>query len=248
MAKIAECGRQGADNTASWRAPLWTTVENNLNLTTRAVVSAGLHVQSGEFVGQGDWQFTAGRFTSIRLLIRTISCTGMYPPEPLFARKLRGFRIATNFSRGSKSTGGHSILRICFFYGFAPANLWASRQLLSCTPKVGRLTGWRQTTWSWPGCRGCSTLESKGRHLPKEDECPNHNHIRVPRAYADQSIHAQTMITFVFQEHTVTRASMPKPKSAATPHTSQTWSRTVSGSLPEETMWRVLRRLLCCRE
>ena len=29
-------------------------------------------------------------------------------------------------------------------------------------------------------------------------------------AYACQSAHAQTMITFVFREHTVARASMPK--------------------------------------
>ena len=34
--------------------------------------------------------------------------------------------------------------------------------------------------------------------------------VRVPRAYGDQSIHAQIIIPFVFQEHTVTRASMPK--------------------------------------
>ena len=33
----------------------------------------------------------------------------------------------------------------------------------------------------------------------------------VPRAYADQSIHAQTIIPFVLQEHTLTRASMAKP-------------------------------------
>ena len=26
-------------------------------------------------------------------------------------------------------------------------------------------------------------------------------HVRVPRAYVDQSIHAQTIITFVFQAH-----------------------------------------------
>ena len=40
---------------------------------------------------------------------------------------------------------------------------------------------------------------------------PNHNNVRVPRAYGSQSIHAQTIITFVFQEHTGLRASMPKP-------------------------------------
>ena len=35
--------------------------------------------------------------------------------------------------------------------------------------------------------------------------------LRVPRAYAHLSIHAQAMITFVFQEHAITAASMPKP-------------------------------------
>ena len=44
-----------------------------------------------------------------------------------------------------------------------------------------------------------------------EHPCPNHNLVRVPRAYDDQSIHAQTIISCVFQEHTLTRASMPKP-------------------------------------
>ena len=44
-----------------------------------------------------------------------------------------------------------------------------------------------------------------------EHPCPNHNNVRVSRAYGYQSIHARTIITFVFQEHTVTRASMPKP-------------------------------------
>ena len=35
--------------------------------------------------------------------------------------------------------------------------------------------------------------------------------LRVPRAYAHQRIHAQTMITFVFQVHSLTREPMPKP-------------------------------------
>ena len=34
--------------------------------------------------------------------------------------------------------------------------------------------------------------------------------VSVPRAYGDESIHAQSRIPFVFQEHRVTRASMPK--------------------------------------
>ena len=39
---------------------------------------------------------------------------------------------------------------------------------------------------------------------------PNHGSVRVPRAYGDQSIHAQTIVPFVFQEQTVTKASMFK--------------------------------------
>ena len=58
-----------------------------------------------------------------------------------------------------------------------------------------------------PQFRSCS----KSISLP-EHPCPNHTSIRVPRAYAHQSIHAQTTIPFVFQEHTLTRGSMPKPK------------------------------------
>ena len=34
--------------------------------------------------------------------------------------------------------------------------------------------------------------------------------VRVPRAYSHQSIRAQTILTFVFQEHAVIRASMPE--------------------------------------
>ena len=44
-----------------------------------------------------------------------------------------------------------------------------------------------------------------------EHPCRNHNNVRVPTAYGSQSIHAQTIITFVLQEHAITRASMPKP-------------------------------------
>ena len=43
-----------------------------------------------------------------------------------------------------------------------------------------------------------------------EHPCPKHNSVLVPRAYGDQSIHAQPRIPFVFQEQ-ATRASMPKP-------------------------------------
>ena len=38
----------------------------------------------------------------------------------------------------------------------------------------------------------------------------NHNCLRVPRAYGSHCIHAQTLISFVFQEHMVTFTSMPK--------------------------------------
>ena len=44
---------------------------------------------------------------------------------------------------------------------------------------------------------------------PPEHPCPNHNNVRVPRAYGHQSIHAQTTITFLSQKHTFTRTSMP---------------------------------------
>ena len=53
-----------------------------------------------------------------------------------------------------------------------------------------------------------------------EHACPNHNNVRVSRAYDYQSIHApydyqsihaQTIITFVFREHTITRtARLPR--------------------------------------
>ena len=51
---------------------------------------------------------------------------------------------------------------------------------------------------------------SKSMRSP-EHPCPNHYSVRVPRACGHQSIHAQTIIPFVFQEHAVTRAPMPKP-------------------------------------
>ena len=71
---------------------------------------------------------------------------------------------------------------------------------------------------------------SKSLRSP-ENPCPKHNSVRVPKAIDHQSIHAQTIIPFVFQEHaidhqsihaqtiipfvfqeqSITRASMPKP-------------------------------------
>ena len=62
--------------------------------------------------------------------------------------------------------------------------------------------GWGGIPWGGGGRGGVAAL-----HHP----CPNRNNVRVSRAYGYQSIHAETIITFVFQEHTVTRASMPKP-------------------------------------
>ena len=50
-----------------------------------------------------------------------------------------------------------------------------------------------------------------------EHPCPNHNNVRVPRAYAHQSIHAPTIITFVFQEHTITRSSCPNHNNVRAP-------------------------------
>ena len=45
----------------------------------------------------------------------------------------------------------------------------------------------------------------------QEHPCLNRNNVRVPRACGHQSIHARTIIPFVFQEHAVIIASMPKP-------------------------------------
>ena len=59
----------------------------------------------------------------------------------------------------------------------------------------------------WHFCTSFADLRS----MQKNNPCPNHNSVRVPRAYGNQSIHAQTIIPLGFQEHTVTRASMPKP-------------------------------------
>ena len=36
------------------------------------------------------------------------------------------------------------------------------------------------------------------RVLNERDDCPNPKSVRVPRAYGDQSIHAQTIISFLF--------------------------------------------------
>ena len=51
---------------------------------------------------------------------------------------------------------------------------------------------------------------SKSLRSP-ENPCPKHNSVRVPRAYAHQRTNAQTIIMFVFQVHSLTRESMPKP-------------------------------------
>ena len=64
---------------------------------------------------------------------------------------------------------------------------------------------------------------SKSLRSP-ENPCPKHNSVRVPRAidhqsihaktivtFVFQSIHAKTIVTFVFQERSITRAFLPKP-------------------------------------
>ena len=51
---------------------------------------------------------------------------------------------------------------------------------------------------------------SKSLRSP-ENPCPNLNNVRVPSAHAHQRTHAQTIITFVFQVHTLTKEPMPKP-------------------------------------
>ena len=63
----------------------------------------------------------------------------------------------------------------------------------------------------------CSNLNSSSlvfqEHAVKSavtHPCPNHNFVRVPGAFANQRIHAQTIHPFVFQEHMRTSASMPK--------------------------------------
>ena len=68
-----------------------------------------------------------------------------------------------------------------------------------------------------PKFRSCSKCIRSSEH-----PCQNHNSVRgpraydtsvrVPRAYGDQSMHAQAILPLVFQEHTVIGASMPKPK------------------------------------
>ena len=56
-----------------------------------------------------------------------------------------------------------------------------------------------------------SPLRSETILLPVHP-CPNHTNFRVSRAYGYQCIHAPTIITLVFREHTVTSASMPNPR------------------------------------
>ena len=57
--------------------------------------------------------------------------------------------------------------------------------------------------FDFPSC--CKSLRSP------ESPCPKHTNVCVPRAIDHQSIHAQTIITFVFQVHTITREFMAKP-------------------------------------
>ena len=57
-------------------------------------------------------------------------------------------------------------------------------------------------------CYGSSCSESI---RSPEHPCPDHINVRLPRACGHQSIYARIIIPFVFQEHTVTRASTPRP-------------------------------------
>ena len=59
--------------------------------------------------------------------------------------------------------------------------------------------------------------------MPKHP-CPNHNHVRVLRAYENKCIHAHTIITFVFREHTIAHPcpnhnNARVPKHTITEHT-----------------------------
>ena len=64
--------------------------------------------------------------------------------------------------------------------------------LLRNTPKSAHSTHLKRTldaNWS-------------AHSMPPPHPCPNHNKVRVPRAYGHQSMHAQAIIPFLFQEHT----------------------------------------------
>ena len=55
----------------------------------------------------------------------------------------------------------------------------------------------------------CQNQKSSVFQCIRFPEHPCQATIRFPRAFGYQNIHAQAMISFVFQEHRVTRASMP---------------------------------------
>ena len=50
---------------------------------------------------------------------------------------------------------------------------------------------------------------SKSMRSP-EHPCPQQQSVRVPGPYGHQRIHAQSIISLMFQDHTIPRASMPK--------------------------------------
>ena len=58
-------------------------------------------------------------------------------------------------------------------------------------------------------CQNHNSVCLESIRLP-EHPCQNHNIVRVSKAYDYQSIHAKTIIPFVFQEHTNSRASYSK--------------------------------------
>ena len=78
------------------------------------------------------------------------------------------------------------------------------------TPDKTHILECQPLGYSAASCQDPGTASTRSIRLP-EHPCPNHDNVRVPRAYGCQCAHAQTMITFVFQEHTVANAPMPKP-------------------------------------
>ena len=93
-----------------------------------------------------------------------------------------------------------------------------------------RLGGWQRlqeshTRCSWPTARILRWVFKHFRssaYVRRKFCCPTrpcihaehirkHRFARVPRAYDHQNIYGQNIITFVFQEHMLIQASMPKP-------------------------------------
>ena len=105
-----------------------------------------------------------------------------------------------------------NIFNVCFLFSASPLRsetiLLPGHPCPSHKTKIGFKSMWLPVH----SCRHNSIRVSRafGIRLPVHP-CPNHNDIRVSRACGYQCTHAQTIITFVFREHAVTSASMPKP-------------------------------------